>query len=320
MVSVVSKGLPRNSEGQIELSNSKIDTWFDCKRKFFYVYVLGKSGTPDRRLRLGSYIHAQLEFIYKWLVNNNDGLYTDIPTDVLNVAIGPTAQEIEEDDITLLSQAATVTARYVRRWMPKADKHIQVLMPEQSFWMPLQTPSGVNFLLEVHLDLLFMDILTQTIWEMDHKSGRLWEADDAYWDRQQSIYLLVLRKMMDIPVKGYVINSISTTQYKREGGEPDWKLFKRVRSEKKNEESEAFLTALMATIEEMAWESRFPMNIGKHCRYCPFREVCQTELGGHTEDAVELLSTFDDRNTSGRIASQEHFQKKFQLRAVSHGS
>lgn len=305
---------------KLKISNTKLGVFKDCKRKFKYIYIDNKRLKENRPMMLGSIFHNVAEYLYQWLIDNNDGFWRPFPDNVLTNAIVPSPEELADaDDPSILTDAMTVAHRYVTQGMPVLDKYIQVLAVEESFYEPIKTKNGITYDLEIHIDLVYIDTTTGSIWIMDHKTGRLWTLDEAKWDFQLAIYLMLIRKLR-YPVQGYIINSINSTVYKT----PQHfnKLFRRVPVEKTLVESKNLLKQLNRTVEEIAREEVYPMSPGRQCVYCPFREVCKTELKGYREEAQIILEEeFENREDSSarRVQTKHEFQQRIAIRAAGRG-
>lgn len=289
-----------------QISNSQMNTFLDCPAKWSYIYRHKKRSSDTAPLRKGSYIHHLLDLIYTWIKMQEGQRIPDsgFPQDILEGICLPASNE---DDLQLKAEAATLVMMYVR-YVADMDYNWQILAVEESFYNNLLTPKGRQYILEMHVDLIFRNMLSNQFVVADHKSGQIWKQEEAECDPQMGLYIAPLHKV-GYPISYGLYNFLNTRILR--SGNQNWKdNFARRPVVKSKAESDATLHNFGARVDEIIDRTaddgvQFPMVRKKSCTYCSFNDVCKLRIKGEGRAAREVLAGKEDRPTSGNRRNEE---------------
>jgi hypothetical protein len=179
-------------EDQLTLSNSEIQAWKKCRRKWLCSYYFGLQVPPGREnpvsvARLGTRLHAALEGLYGHALE---------PIDVLRAAYNLAAEQYPSavDELGKEFDLATVIIEGYYQWVTEtgADRDLTPLVTERAARAQLGMVDGVAVTLQARLDAVFKRRSDRKLLFMDHKSvADFSRAATLPLDEQMKFYTLI---------------------------------------------------------------------------------------------------------------------------------
>lgn len=199
-------------------------------------------------------------------------------------------KELEEgyrdiQSLTVFNWAFTTFLRYVD-WATVHDDFIPLGTEVELF-----APTGLVYDDKPVYLHGFVDLLVDRAGQLgvvDHKSynserGK-WTSEMVYFDLQLAFYCVILHLLGYTPDFAE-INGINTYEYK--GAAPVDKLFSREPVYHKAKRLEAYKDEIFGIIDDMYTAVRYPKRLMKDCKFCGYRNVCDTIMRGR--DPLPLL-------------------------------
>jgi len=283
---------PPNKDEIITVSPSQIDVWNKCKYNWKLNYLDGwVSGGQSLNLLRGTITHKFMEKFYNFFLN---GPITPIEMD----EVWKWRNELEADyrdikHLAVFNWAFQTFLRYAK-WASENDDFIPLATEQELF-----APTGLVYRdRPVYLHGI-VDLIVDRAGEigvMDHKShyqeNGAWTSDMVYFDQQIAMYMLMLDLLGYTPTVGE-INSVNTFEYKQPP--PDHKLFSREPVYHKRKQLENYKNNIYEIIDDMQTSKHYPKRWTKDCKWCSYKEVCDTQLRGH--NPIPLLRMKHSRDT-----------------------
>lgn len=284
-------------------SNSRLNVWHSCQTLHDYVYKHGKLAGENKNMRKGVYIHEMLEMGYEYLLRFNEGMFRQLPDDVLNLICVP---NYDEDDLELRIEAGRIVRDYFNLFAPYNDLRIQVLAVEEKIQVPLTTPKGRQVAIIMYIDLIYRSIDDGRLYIMDHKSGKMLTKDEISFMAQQHLYVTMMRTH-GYPVTDSVINNLYGTYPKIAKGIYD--RFKRFPVGIDEVKGQAAYRNTGRIIDEIIDHQEQPkstyMQMDQGCAYCAFRMVCDLRIRGKLAEAREVLTSYRDKEDSVELRKRD---------------
>lgn len=282
-----------NTSGLPKVSNSQVQTFLTCRKKWHYNYARGwVTRNPPKAMAMGDYMHGFFDIFYQMLQANPteepESLWDTLEEVILESlkADGSNGEEV--------LRAMKAMRRYVLEVSPRIDCGITVIGSEMHFEAPLTTPKGRDFLLEGYVDLLYKDRNGQLI-VRDHKTtgkggkDAFWKKEEVAADPQQSTYISGLR-VLDFPVFSGEVNQIVTFNYKDYLAKPIDTLFCCVRAFRTDEQIESAKRWYGRIVDAMLDETDHLESIEKgRCSYCFYRDPCSKQQQGKDDEQILQL-------------------------------
>lgn len=193
------------------LDSSKLKTFQDCPRKYFYEYVLGWcQETGNIHLVFGEAVHRALEHIY------SHGFTVEVVEQAFDLMESYYREEFPDEENDVLRAPKTpafakpLLIEYIRQYQQRDT--FKVLETEIAGSAPIHVSGKGQKVLHFRLDLLIEK--DDGIWIMDHKTSS-WMSqrwmDGWLLDFQISFYTHVAYCLFESDaVQGVVINGIET--------------------------------------------------------------------------------------------------------------
>jgi CRISPR/Cas system-associated exonuclease Cas4 (RecB family) len=266
---------------KLSLSPTKVDTFFGCRRLFFYNYI-SKPFTPkeNKYFLIGNVVHKVLEGFHK-NAKNLDGDFKEIfkglfknAIEVYHVRDKIKSGLITEDDAISMRNMIKGYITYLR----SLEEPPNVFMVEKLH--KISIGGEVCWLKSDRIDKVGDNFYKV----VDYKTGKPAKREDELDSVQIPSYGILIRKLVDPKAK-----IIGEYQYVKFLGTKNGVHFHEITEDmmKKAEEKYAKVKTLLA--EGCA----FPQNFGyKYCRICDYRNYClkdnrkflETEIQKKSED------------------------------------
>lgn len=184
----------------VRVSNSRINTYRRCQKRYEFKYVYGLEPKGKKRaLEMGSWMHALLEEHYQgrdWRVRHKE----------MTKAYYNLFEEMREELGDLPTDCARLMRSYLRRYREE-DAQVRVIDAELDEVVTL--PSGLEF--RMIIDLIVEEVRTGYLWAWDHKNRSNFERhDNMLIDPQLTNYFTGLEMMGYKPMMGVLYNEIRT--------------------------------------------------------------------------------------------------------------
>lgn len=329
---------------EILVRTSERTTFKECRQKWWWGYEERWSTNRERpALRFGSLIHEALEVYYKPGKRRGKHparAFEDIyraEIEAGHPTLWMKGDENSDNRVEALDLGVAMLEGYVATY--GKDERYEVVQPEQNFQLDIMHPKTGKYLFTYvsTMDAVIRDLQTGKLGLFEHKTSAnlepfgaplvLDEQASAYWtfgtlwlqatgklkegeDLDFMLYNFLRKTMPDTRPKdkdGYALNqngSISKRQ------PPP--LFKREQVMRgANERVEVYRRALNEFREmRMVREGKLAVykNPGRHCGYCPFRDVCEVhETGSDYQTILDNLFTkwdpYEDHTVELEVAS-----------------
>lgn len=312
----------------MRLSNSKVNTFRRCPKRFEYKYE--QKLTPKRRkvaLERGDWLHQMLQAHYEG--KDWKRLWLKLRKQFNNLF-----EEEREDLGDLPGETARIMTSYLRRWA-KEDRQYTVIDAELDEIITMRNGVEFNFI----IDLVVEDDLGG-LWLWDHKTVKSFmDPDFMLLDSQLARYFWAAEKMGYGPLRGVVFNELRTkppaipallqggglsqrknidtdyaTYYReiqRHGLDPEpyadllhrlrhneGRFFRRTVMPRDKALTKRTMLDLLQTGEEIEANQargRFPRTVNKTCDWdCDYKDLCITELFGGDPSSL-IKANFERR-------------------------
>lgn len=286
-------------ENAFTVSRSRLATWNKCQYRHYLNYTLEKRSASSGAMQLGTAIHKLLQDYYDfWLgrpvgrldssffLERMDALFIDATYEQELIAMNATRTMARYPEFSHLHDDWIPLGTEVETFAPLVDAK-----GEQ-----LYTPDNRPIYLHVIIDLIVEKMGQMGF--LDHKSGtKFWTPENSYFDGQMLFYFIVLH-LLGVEVEFAGINNINTYSYKKPVGLD--KLYARQYVYRSKIHIEHQLQNIITTVRQILNLKNFAKNLDQHCAFCPFQDVCDTELRGLDSSGVieglglpELTIDFD---------------------------
>lgn len=204
---------------QQSLTNSSMNTYRSCPRKYWYNYVLGLRKVQDEApLRIGSAFHRCLE-------HYDNGMVPDeITAWVRQEYLGHRQHGLEDRDVLLYECETVLRLFYGHLWRwSDAEQYTEVIATEQVFDLPLPNPesnrNARNYRLQGKLDRIVKLSDGRLALQEYKTTGYSLDVDSQLWQRirrdpQVSLYFWAARQL------GYDIEAVVYDVTKKPGIRP----------------------------------------------------------------------------------------------------
>lgn len=219
---------PPVPEGALAISNSEIQSWKRCRRKWFLHYYLGWQPDPLRcaptsTSLLGTRGHIALQGYYGHALNPLVVLHSIY---TLEMEKRPDAQ----DDLRKEYDMLVAMLEGYAEWLTEenADQGLVPVGAEMEMSYPLGNMSGVDVWLTAHLDVVVFDRIRGRYMFIDHKFVASFDAlNDLARNEQMKTYVLLqrLRAAADggTPVDGGIFNMLKRSKRTARANPPFYK-------------------------------------------------------------------------------------------------
>jgi hypothetical protein len=178
----------------ITISNSEIQTFKDCRRRWYVLYYLGKQPGVQPitgATNLGTKVHAALEGYYNPVIklSPREAMHALNMMYALDMGVRPEATEALEKEREL--GAAMISGYF--EWLEEtgADQYLKVLSVEREIVVPITEDVS----LRGRLDMIVSDTHAGSKLFLDHKTCIQWLTTD-YLDRdEQSKFYMMLQRL-----------------------------------------------------------------------------------------------------------------------------
>ena len=272
-------------ENAFTVSRSRLATWNTCQYRHYLNYTLEKRNYSNGAMQLGTAIHKLAQDFYDYWLGRPVG-YLD------NSFFLDRMDSLFEDATYEQELIAMNATRAMARYPEFAAIHDDFipLGTEVETFAPLRLPTGEQLYTPddrpVYLHVI-LDLVVEKMGQMgfmDHKSGtKFWTLENAYFDGQLLFYFIVLH-LLGVEAEFAIINNINTYPYKKAVGLD--KLYARQTVYRSKIHIEHQLQNIITVVRQILNLKTFAKNLDKHCAFCPFQDVCDTELRGLDSSGV----------------------------------
>lgn len=294
-------------------SNSEIQTFKDCRRKWWLSYYRGL--TPKEHkflgpLAIGGRIHRALQDWYvpitQWRLDPRDGIELHIASD-LNVIHNTYGNEPPENFMKQFFKEADLERIILDGYMDwleetGADEPYQIIAPEEYIEMPWSTERFDDriAMLIGRLDVRIRHLRSGMTFFMDHKTLASIDTPLLVSDEQMLMYTLLLKSVVG-DTAGAIYNMLKKVRRSATAKPP---FFNRVEVSYNRHQVNTFVRHLgiileeISSVEEKLSRTKEPWNIEHHdviyprptrdCSWkCDFYKVCSMfDDGSRVEDMI----------------------------------
>lgn len=284
------------------VSHTQIGTLNECLFKFHLRYEQGwKPRTKSDALDFGSAVHSLLAAHYNhWKETGKQ------PTEGSHLIQHVQQQMLKTNEygVKVIQHALSLVKRYVEDFARLEDLGWTPHKVEEHFVVPMETPLGRQYELQLYVDLLMIQKKTGNLWLWEHKTvgqGKFWKEIQIMMDNQTPTYQAALRKL-GIPIYGIMFNMLNSYEYKNPA--PPEKLFRRSKSYRTDVEIDNMVVELGRSVDDIIDLRENPDKPRKRnlrsrqgtCDYCYFQEPCILSMKG--VDLESVLEMNYDRSSS----------------------
>jgi RecB family exonuclease len=259
-----------------KISNSEVATWLQCKRKYFYEYILDlEPKVLSAALTKGNILHAVLEAYY---LEKMDGSSEDECRAAGNAVVTRLASQ-PGVDILELAKARDLAMAYFDHYMEADTDRYEIVAVETKFAVPMIEDV---FSLAGTIDAIFLDKEDGTHVPVDHKSSyNFWTDEQAGISGQFVKYFYALGER-GFNVKRFMINQLRTRELK-----PGNELFRRSWVRPTDTRIRNVIAQHVQVGSEIMEYRRDPVKAAaipifdKYlCSNCPFLSLCDSDSNG----------------------------------------
>lgn len=297
-----------SNPAQIPVSNSEIQTFKECKRKWWLQYYSGLSSKKQDiigPLPLGTRVHLALEMFYKHGIDPVDAYNESLAEDRELFNNSPESafpDKVKEFDSD--AELGRLMVEGYLEWLEEthADQRYDYLETEKEITAPLFEG---KILLRGKVDQRVLDKIDDAVYTMDHKTAASFSMyhNTAHMSEQLLTYLLLERLQSEVSggriVEGGIYNLLKKVKRTPKAKPP---FYERIVVRFNNESLKSFWIRLHGTLLEML-KVREQLDSGVDHRYvayptptkdcswkCPFFSSCTMFDDG--SDAERWLNTY----------------------------
>lgn len=285
---------PERNPNARNVSNSEVTCFLTCKRMYEYAFMqeLAPKVTPDPLAR-GSVGHHFFELYWK---GRMDGMNHQR---AIEYGLTAFANPMENTTIDVLMNAQFLVMRYmqahedlyVNRWKP--------LGAEQQYDLPLT--SSLN--MTIKYDLYLEDMQTGKKYILDYKfSYDFWSPADHDLNGQMPKYIAVMQAN-GFKVDGGYLEEIRSRKLGEEKSRDPKNLWRRTPYVPSIARKQSVLRQHIAASLEIEKHRSLPPEerrltalpvLNKHgaCKYCNFKDLCNSEIEGKTDLSVDIRTGY----------------------------
>ena len=185
----------------MRLSNSKVNTWRRCPRKYKFKYIQRLEpkvkGLPLTR---GDWLHQML-------MSHYDGEGWKPKHQELTKQFNNMFEEEREEYGDLPGETARIMRSYRRRWKDEDQRYVVVDSELDEILQLPNSDNSFNFI----IDLIVEDVVDGGLWLWDHKTvSKFMPPDFMLLDTQLTRYYWSAERMGYKPLRGVMFNEIRT--------------------------------------------------------------------------------------------------------------
>lgn len=308
------------NDGMWRVSNSEVQTWKRCRRKWWFAYyrmLKRKWESPIGAMPLGSRVHEALRYAYlaepELRMDPRDALEALIAIDFYDLMSNLTAEEwpddVRHEEVIQKFKKEADLARvmidgYVQ-WLEETGEDSELEITGSEVYLEAELPEMPDTLIISRLDARVRRGNSRLF--IDHKTvGDFTQpARTLHMDEQMMMYILIERLQgEDTPVVGALYNMLKKSKRTQKATPP---FFKRIEVHHNEITIGNFKTRLVGTLKDIH-VARLRLNQGdehravayptpkRDCAWdCPFFTVCgMTDDGSHAEGMIQQFFTVGD--------------------------
>ena len=308
--------LGKNAVG-VPISNSEIQTFKDCKRKWWLSYYRGlqpKAKTLVGPLPLGTRVHKALEVYYR---DGNDPIEAyrsllEADTDIFYESKDSTYQDVEKKFLDEGELGRLMVEGYVE-WLHEtsADVEYSIVDVEQKMEYPVRNGRAV---LVGKTDLRLIDRTDESIYIGDFKTAVSFNVYDGttHMSEQLMMYTLLAHLTQDTHVAGGVYIVLKKVKRSARAVPP---FFKRYVIRFNQKTLESFTTRLLAEVDDILsirdrldggedHKSVVYPSPSSECTWkCPFYSACPmfddgSDVEGYLSSQYEVMNPYERYGTT----------------------
>lgn len=277
-----------------KISNSEVNTWLHCTRKYWYEYVLDlEPKVQSGPLTKGNLIHAMLEQYYLEKMDGSD-------EQTCRKAMVPVVMEAGNSgdlDIVEVGKVRDLVEQYLNHYLLE-DERYEIVAVETKVNAPMMDgPDG--FTLAGTIDSIWLDTETGEHIPVDHKSSyNFWTDDQATISGQFPKYMYALRER-GFNVSKFMINQIRTREMKNgEFFRRTWIRPSETRIRNIIAQHVMVGTQIMEFRRDPIKEATIPIYDKYGCANCPFLALCDSDSEGAPTEYM-IASEFQTKKNYG---------------------
>jgi ATP-dependent helicase/nuclease subunit B len=253
---------------KIKISVSKAKTFEQCKRKFYYQYILKLSTELKVYNALGSLVHLIFEKTFKkWLESNYQISLREAAQEAWQNCKG-TKEWIDAEKFDSIKKAREYAVQYFKKYETEYMDESKPIRCEPKFVLPLQIDENLSAEVVGFIDRIDR-IDNKKIWLLDYKTTNKVQYLDFF---QLGIYTAAC---LHGPYRGYEIEAayvlLKHGMKLKEMDSPNRTYMQEV------EKMVKIVKEMDVTINET---KLFPACFSKLCDYCDFQKRCYKDTGG----------------------------------------
>lgn len=285
------------------ISNSEIASWLQCRKKYYYEYVLDlEPKKQSDAINKGVLIHAMLEGYYAGKsLGWSDNECRDASMEPLMIAA-----QAEFSDMVELGIVRELVMTYFNHYMEADDARYRVHAVETKMKADLSD----DFAMVGTVDLIWQDSVDGRYLMVDHKSSYNFWTDEQAAISGQFVKYAYLGRDAGLDVKGVMVNQIRTRPLKTPTAEM---LFKRawvlpsdikIRNVMKQHIQASGEITEFRNAEAWKYNAAVPIYDKYICSNCPFLPLCDSESNG-APIAYQIQADYRQRTGYGYNAHVE---------------
>jgi CRISPR/Cas system-associated exonuclease Cas4 (RecB family) len=262
------------------ISNSEVSSWLQCRRKYWYEYVLDlEPKVLSAPLTKGTLVHAMLEGYY---VGKSMGLTEE---ECIAEAMVPLLAEARRPgaDIGDLGETKDLVLGYFAHYREVDDERYKVYAVESKMRAEL-VPD--YFAIAGTLDLIWLDTWDGKYIIVDHKTSYNFWTDAQAQITGQPVKYAFMATELGLDIKGAMINQLRTRKLK-EGNDLYKRIFIKPSAVKvKNVMNQHIRasTEIMEFRQHLNKDAALPVYDKYACKECNFLDLCDADSEGSNID------------------------------------
>ena len=246
----------------LHISNSEIQTFKRCRRKWWFGYYRRLKPLHERKvgpLRIGNRVHESLESYYLALagVDTADAVKVALAKhDMLVMVDLETADESDEKTIKEITSQGDLSRAMLEgyfEWLAEtgADQGYRVVGIEQTVSTEITTPLGAQFHTKAKLDLVVEDEDAGERWFLDHKTVGDFTTPTRMLHLDEQMLMYNWLQSLTVPGKteGAIYNMIKKSKRTQRAKPP---FFMRFKVRHSQQELDSFYVRLLGELDQIA--------------------------------------------------------------------
>lgn len=291
------------------ISNSEVTCWLSCRRQYRYAFLLelAPKETPEPLAR-GSIGHQFFEFYWRARM---EGFNHEKSVQAGNEAF---KNPVEQTSIDVVMKTQFFCHRYINAHEVEYTQRWKPLGVEQRYDLPLT--NSLN--MAIKYDLFLQDLQTDKNYILDYKFAYdFWTPEDHDTNGQMPKYIAAMQAN-EFKVDGGYLEEIRTRELGAEKQKEARNLWRRTHYNPSYYRKQSVLKQHVGASLEIEQFRALPAEeqeakalpvLNKHgaCKFCNFKNLCNSELEGATDLSVAIRVGYQ-QSTYGYNKPEDFFE------------